>query len=86
MVWSTISEIEANPKKIKPIGINLFLFIRLKLLNDFIPNINGMTAAWIWANSKIEKNKINPHNLLILKLIYLSDLVIWAEKYTIAPR
>ena len=86
MVWSIISEIDANPKKIKPIGINLLLFIRLNLLNDFIPNNSGMIAAWRWANSKIEKNKINPHNPLKLRLIYLSDLVIWAEKYTIALR
>ena len=57
-VWSIISEIDANPKKIKPKGIILFFFISLNLLNDFIPNIIGMTAAWKWANNNIEKNKI----------------------------
>ena len=56
-VWSTISEIDANPKKIKPKDIILFLFICLNLLNDLIPRTNGITAAWIWAINKIEKNK-----------------------------
>ena len=59
MVWSIISEIEAKPKKIKPKGINLFLFICLNLLIDFSPSKIGMIAAWICANNKIEKNKIN---------------------------
>ena len=53
-VWSIISQIDASPKKIKPKGINLFLFMCLNLLNDLIPNMIGMTVAWIWANNKIE--------------------------------
>ena len=31
----------------------------MNLLKDLIPKTIGMTAAWIWANNKIEKNKIN---------------------------
>ena len=31
----------------------------LNFLNDLIPNNIGMIAAWKWANSSIEKNKIN---------------------------
>ena len=57
-VWSIISEIEAIPKNIKPKGINLFLLMCLKLLNDLTPSIIGIIAAWRWANNKIEKNKI----------------------------
>ena len=38
--------------------MNLLLLISLNLLIDLIPNIIGMIAAWIWANNKIEKNKI----------------------------
>ena len=33
-------------------------FTWLNLLTDLIPNTNGITAACIWANNKIEKNKI----------------------------
>ena len=40
----------------------------MNLLNDLIPNIIGMTAAWIWANNKIEKNKINSRTQFILNL------------------
>lgn len=40
-----ISEIDANPKKIKPKGINLLLLICLNLLFDLIPNNIGMIAA-----------------------------------------
>ena len=58
-MWSNISHIEARPNEIKPKGIILFLLICLNLLNDLIPNIIGTTAAWKWANNKIEKNKIN---------------------------
>jgi len=54
-----ISEIDANPKKIKPKGINLFLLKCLNLLIDLVPNNIGMIAAWKCANNKIEKNKIN---------------------------
>ena len=31
----------------------------LNFLIDLIPNNIGIKAAWIWANNKIEKNKIN---------------------------
>ena len=64
-VWSIISEIDANPKKIKPKGMNTFLLICLNLLIDLIPNNIGMTAAWKWANNKIEKNKINSQTQFI---------------------
>ena len=40
----------------------------MNLLNDLIPNIIGMTAAWKWANNKIEKNKINSRTQFILNL------------------
>ena len=43
----------------EPKGIILLLLVVLNLLKDFIPKIIGITAAWIWANNKIEKNKIN---------------------------
>ena len=59
MVWSTISKIEASPKKIKPKGIKLFLLICLNLLKDLNPKNIVMAAAWKWANNNIEKNKIN---------------------------
>ena len=59
MVWSIISETDANPKKIKPEGIKFFLLKCLNLLIDLIPNNIGSIAAWKWANNKIEKNKIN---------------------------
>jgi len=59
----------------KPIGINLCLFILLNLLKDLIPNIIGITAAWKWASSKIEKNKINPDTPYILKLFTKPDLI-----------
>ena len=66
-VWSIISEIDANPKKIKPKAIFflLFIFILLNLLNDLIPKIIGIIAAWRWANNKIKKNKINSKNQFI---------------------
>ena len=46
----------------------MLVFIYLNLLNDLIPNTIGMIAAWRWANSKIEKNKINSKTQLILNL------------------
>ena len=67
-MWSTISEIDANPKKIKPKGINLFLLICLNLLIDLIPKNIGIIAAWRWANNKIEKNKINSQTQFIWNL------------------
>ena len=42
------------------------LFIYLNLLNDLIPKIIGMNAAWKWANNKTEKNKINSMSKFIL--------------------
>ena len=67
-VWSIISEIEANPKKIKPKGSILLLFIFLNLLNDLYPNIIGIIDAWIWAINKIGKNKVNSKTPFILNL------------------
>jgi len=67
-VWSIISEIDANPKKIKPKGINLFSLRCLNLLIDLIPNNIGIIAAWKWANNKIEKNKINTWTQFIKNL------------------
>ena len=64
-VWSIISEIDANPKKIKPKAIFFLLFILLNLLNDLIPKIIGIIAAWRCANNKIKKNKINSKNQFI---------------------
>ena len=40
----------------------------MNLLKDLIPNIIGITAAWKWANNKIEKNKVNSQNQYILNL------------------
>ena len=64
-VWSIISEIDANPKKIKPKGINSFLLMWLNFLIDLIPNNIGIIAAWKWAKNKIEKNKINSQTQFI---------------------
>ena len=36
---------DANPKEIKPIGINLFLLICLNLLIDLIPSNIGIITA-----------------------------------------
>ena len=49
--------------------------MRLNLLNDLIPNIIGIIAAWRWAINKIEKNKTNYHTSLNIKLniIHLSN-------------
>ena len=69
-MWSIISEIDANPKKIKPKGINSFLQMCLNFLIDLIPNNIGMIAAWKWANNKIEKNKINSQTKFIKKFKY----------------
>ena len=44
------------------------LLMCLNLLTDLIPNIIGTNAAWKCANSKIEKNKINPNTKLTLNL------------------
>ena len=40
----------------------------LNFLIDLIPNNIGITAAWIWANNKIEKNKINSQTQFIWNL------------------
>ena len=64
-MWSIISEVDANPKKIKPKGINLCLLICLNLLIDLIPNSIGIIAAWKWASNKIEKNKIKSQTKII---------------------
>ena len=64
-IWSIISEIDANPKKIKPKAIFFLSFILFNLLKDLIPKIIGIIAAWRWANNKIKKNKINSQNQLI---------------------
>ena len=40
----------------------------LNFLIDLIPNNIGIIAAWIWANNKIEKNKINSQTQLIWNL------------------
>ena len=40
----------------------------LNFLIDLIPNNIGMTAAWKWANNKIEKNKINSQTQFIWNL------------------
>ena len=52
----------------KPKGIILLIFIWLNLSNDLKPNKIGITAAWIWANTKIELNKINSQTQYILNL------------------
>ena len=67
----------------KPKGIVLFLLICWNWLNDLIPNIIGIIAAWKCANNKIEKNKINSQTQLILNLNTKLVQVIWGEKYTI---
>ena len=75
---------EANPKKIKPKGMNLFLGICLKLLIDLIPNNIGTIAAWKWANNKIVKNKINAEINLSKDLIIKIHLqIILVKKDTI---
>ena len=48
---------DANPKKIKPKGINLLLLTVLNLLIDLIPSISGITAAWKCAINKNDRNK-----------------------------
>ena len=40
----------------------------MNLLKDLNPNNIGMITAWIWANNKIEKNKINSQTQFIWNL------------------
>ena len=84
MEWSIISEIDANPKKIKPEGIKLFLLKCLNLLIDLIPNNIGIIAAWKWANNKIEKNKIKSETKIILNVKKIKFQITLVEKDTIA--
>ena len=57
--WSIISNNDAKPRKIKPKGIKLLLFIVLNFLIDFIPIKIGTTNACKWAKNKVKKNKFN---------------------------
>ena len=56
MVWSIISNIEANAIDINPNGIKLEFGRSLNFLIDLKANINGMTIACMWAKNKILKN------------------------------
>ena len=52
----------------------------LNLLNDLIPKIIGMKAAWRWANNKIEKNKINSNTQFILNSNIVISLKLSQER------
>ena len=56
--WSSISANDANPKKIKPKGMNLWFLKFLNLLTELSPMTIGIITACKWTKNKIKKNKL----------------------------